>query len=609
MFQSRSSGRKGGSVEGEVQALLRKNGKITNDDFMRLRSSYKDEDVVSKIQDLYIEKQSNLLKKAKKFADLIREKYSQSQTPFHILLEKAHKYKVKYGLTDAEFAEFQRIYEQELVGNKSVEVIQPSTNIQKVLGGVTLDYHGSAMKLNGEDSKYAQELIAYNAATKSAHAQVLLQALKYRDCDLEAMTGVYDRNIMRINDHVHPVVAALFLPKIKIVENHFLYSNISAIVKARLSGEKIVSLPDYELFYALTTDPNDVVCDSKSTILDLLNRAKLQAQLWNCVLHLRNGQYYQPSFKDFIGSIDLCRLNKQDTPDFVYGRFDGVVLKRLVSAFSFRPTVVSTLPYMVNPIAINPYAMNMRPQVTAVPMINMRIPPKPLGTVSNSNSRQVINLSTATKQVQFFIENGQIVPKQTDLIYSRGVLIFYVDRRATTIKINDQLSQFSMTKLPQPIAGFEKLNTTRIGFDKVMQLRDEVFMLKSVVFSEVNMVDDKETDVVVGSSAIVIKAKKDEDEKRLLRDLKTNPKASILEQARALQTVPIIYDPYSPVLVNPTNPTRGPMHSLSDSSYNYETNDESLKHGNFNYLAEHKGTIFIYKSVSEGDGELEIGLN
>jgi hypothetical protein len=236
------------------------------------------------------------------------------------------------------------------------------------------------------------------------------------------------------------------------LENHFLYSNISAIVKARINGEKIVSLPDYELFYALTTDPNDVVCDSKSTILDLLNRSKLQVQLWNCVLHLRSGQYYQASFKDFIASVDLCRLNKQDTPDFVYGRFDGVVIKRLVSAFSFRPTVVSTLPYMVNPIATNPYSMNMRPQVTAVPMINMRIPPKLSGSPA-------IDLSSATQQVQFFIENGQIVPKQTDLIYSRGVLIFYVDRRATTIKINDQLSQFSMTKLPQPIAGFEKLNS------------------------------------------------------------------------------------------------------------------------------------------------------
>lgn len=593
---SRSSNRNGGSVEGEVQALLRKHGKITNEDFMRLRSSYNDEQLVNKIQDLYIEKQSNLLKKAKKFAELIREKYSQSQTPFHTLLEKAHKYKVKYGLTDAEFAEFQRIYEQELLGNKSVDVIQPATNMQKVLGGVSLDYHGSVMKMSGDDAKYAQELIAYNNATKSLHAQVLLQALKYKNCDAEALSGVYDRNMMRINDHIHPVIVALFLPKIKIIDNHFLFSNISAIVKSRLNGEKIVSLPDYELFYALTTDPNDVVCDSKSIILDLLNRAKLQAQLWNCVLHLRNGQYYRNEFKDFIASVDLCRLNKQDTPDFVYGRFDGVVIKRLVSAFSFRPTVVSTLPYMVNPIATNPYGMPMRPQVTAVPMINMRIPP-------SATNYGKIDLSSATTQVQFFIENGQIIPKQTDLIWSRGVLIFYVDRRATSIKINDHLSQFNLTKLPVPIAGFEKLNNAEVDYKHLIKIKEEEYFLQSVVFSEVNIEDKNgiptETDVVIGSSAIVF-----------IRNNKATTEGVKEEKFTddSKDYTPIIYDPYSPVIMPPGTSARGPIHRLNNDSSVTDKASVDEKNKNAPYLCSHRGTIFVYKSVNDNDAEKEIGL-
>lgn len=599
--RGRSGSSRGGSIDAEVQKLLRKKDKITNEDFMRLRSSNKDGDLVDRIQSLYIEKQSNILKKAKKFADLIREKYSNSQTPFHILLEKAHKYKVKYGLSDDEFAEFQRIYEQELVGIKSVDVVQPATNIQKALGGVTLDYHGSSSKLSSSDEVYAKETMSFNAATKSLHAQVLLQALKYKDCDLEALTGAYDRNLHRINDHVHPVVVAMFLPKFKVIENHFLYSNISSIVKARLSGEKLVSLPDYELFYALTTDPNDVVCDSKSTILDLLNRAKLQAQLWNCVLHLRNGQYYQASFKEFINSVDLCRLNKQDSPDFVYGRFDGVIIKRLLSAFSFRPTVVSTLPYMVNPISTNPYAMNMRPQVTAIPMINMRIPP----TLVSSGAG--VKLSDALQQVQFFIENGQIVPKQTDLIWSRGVLVFYVDRRATSIKLNDRLTQFSMTKLPTPIAGFEKLNKAPVDFEQCMVIREEVYSLKSVVFSEVNVDESgKDTDVVIGSSAIVLRSN-DENEEKVLRERSKELKGEVLKAAVCgIPITPIIYDPYSPLLMNGT--VRGPMHKLNIGSYDASSPETEALNKNFNYLASCKGTIFIYKSYSDKDTEFEIGL-
>ena len=54
-------------------------------------------------------------KRAKKFAQLIKDKYGNSEYPFHIILEKAEKYKNKHSLSELEFNEFQRIYENELV--------------------------------------------------------------------------------------------------------------------------------------------------------------------------------------------------------------------------------------------------------------------------------------------------------------------------------------------------------------------------------------------------------------------------------------------------------------------------------------------------------------
>ena len=75
------------SVEDEVQKLFRKNnGKISSADFMNLRKKYDDVDLVDKIQRAYIEKHQTISKKAKKFAQLIREKYSNQQYPFHVLL-------------------------------------------------------------------------------------------------------------------------------------------------------------------------------------------------------------------------------------------------------------------------------------------------------------------------------------------------------------------------------------------------------------------------------------------------------------------------------------------------------------------------------------------
>ena len=325
--QRNRSGRGDDSVEDEVQKLFRKNnGKISSADFMKLRQKYDDADLVEKIQKAYLDKHSAISKKAKKFAQLIREKYSNQQYPFHVLLEKARLFKVKHGLSDDEFAEFQRIYEQELVGLKSPEVVIPSTNMMKVLGSINVDFQGFALKLNDTDYKFLQEILKLYSASRPLHAQVLLQSMQYRDCDFEALTGQYRRELgHRPTESIHPVIAAMFLPKIEELETHFLHSNIAGIVKARYNGESLTNRPDYELFYALTNDPNDVVCDNRSSIQDLLNRAQVQNQLWNCVLNLRNGQYYNAVFRDFVGSVDMCRLNKQDNPDLVYGRYDGTV--------------------------------------------------------------------------------------------------------------------------------------------------------------------------------------------------------------------------------------------------------------------------------------------
>jgi hypothetical protein len=482
------------SVDDEVQKLFRKNnGKISTEDFMKLRQKFNDEDLVDKIQKAYVEKHLTITKKAKKFAELIREKYSNQQYPFHILLEKARLFKVKHGLSEDEFAEFQRIYEQELVGLKSPDVVLPATNMMKVLGSVNVDFQGFTTKLNDNDYKHLQEILKLYASSRPLHAQVLLQSMQYNDCDFEALTGDYKPELgHRPGDSIHPVIAAMFMPKVDQLETHFLYSNIAGIVKARYNNERLNNRPDYELFHALTQDPNDVVCDNRSSMLDLLNRAQIQNQLWNSVLSLRNGQYYNTQFRDFVGMVDMCRLNKHDTPDLVYGRYDGTILKRLLSTFSFRPTIVATTPvYQV--VNINPYQQNVRPLVTAVPMINFRLP-----TSLNDDSPRSLN--EALEQHQFFLENGTLVPRHTSLIYSRGVLFFFVDRRANVIKFND-MQPFSISRMPMTVSGFERINDQVVDFETSLEIRGDVYQLRSVVLAELNK-NAPEKNVVVGSSAI-----------------------------------------------------------------------------------------------------------
>lgn len=573
--------RKGSSVNDEVQKLLRKNGRITPQEFVRLRNQLKDDELVSKIQAVYAEKQGNIVKKAKKFAQIIREKYSQTSTPFHILLEKAYKYKTKYSLSDDEFAEFQRIYEQELIGLKSTEVIQPETNLMKVLGGISLDVHGFQMKLNPDDYKYLQEILKIYSSNRPVHAQILLQAMQYVDCAVETLTGRYNPDLHNVNEHVHPVIAALFIPKIKVVEDFFLFANIAGVVKARYNQELPQSRPDFELLHALTNDPNDVVCDNTSPVKDLLNRAQLQTELWQAVLNLRNGQYYNSSFRNFISAVDMCRLNRQDTPDLLYGRFDGVVIKRLLSAFSFRPTVVATSPSFVQNVSVNPYLLNVRPQVLYVPMINMRIPPQ---SIDNSE----IRLESAIEQQQFFLEpSGVIAPRNTSLIWSRGVLVFYVDRRANSVTFNDHLTQFSMANLPSTvaIAGYEKLNTRCVEFEPSMKVRDETYELRSVVVSELNTTIAENKSLVIGSSALIRRP--------------ADPANNIMDDQF------YCYDPYGPIKARTGEKFDVPQAPVTAIGWT----DPNFIELSFKKLASERGTVFIYASSGNTDASKELIVN
>jgi hypothetical protein len=367
---------------------------------------------------------------------------------------------------------------------------------------------------------------------KALHSQVILQSLQYTECNEVAVGGKFvPESGHNLACHVHPVVAALFLPKIDQLEQHFLYSNLANIVASRYNQESFKTRPDYELFYNLVTDPNDVVCDSRSPLKDLKNRCHLQKQLWQSVLGLRNGQYYNCDQLDLMRAIDMCRLNKYDTPDLVYGRYDGTVVKRLFAAFSFRPTLVLSVP-TPQVFSHNPYFQSANPVVSTISMINLRLPqysqqylntslPAVGGVTSSTSvaSTANIRLSEALQQSQLFFENGSLVMKNTQVIDSRGVLVFFVDRRKHNLDLTQYNDPLAMVALPNAISGFERVNQMKVSVDAIT-LDDQVgssgvskstWNLKSVVCAKTlnapagtsGADKDKNQDLFIGSETYV----------------------------------------------------------------------------------------------------------
>lgn len=491
------------NLNAEVQALLRKSrGKLTQSDLNQLTKKYNNRELAQKIQNMFIQKYQKISKRANKFAQIIAAKYQASPMPYHLRLEKALKYKQQYNLSDDEFALFRRIYELELRGVSKDEVFRPFTNMAKVLGAPTSSWEANQeFNVTDKEYKHLQEILKVEAESRQLHKNVFVQSMTYTDCDQKvAINSIYRPELKhKLTNHVHPVVVALFWPRFKSVESRFLHSNIAGLIKSRYEKKPIGSKSNYELLYDLRVDPNDIVCDDSSPMLDLCNRAKLQVALWNNVLNLRNGLVFANSSAELTTAVDMCRMSKNDTPDVMFGRHDATVLKRLVSAFSFRPTIVKSLPHATNPNYFSNYNVTVRPTINSISMINMRLPFDP----ANSPA---LSVQDATKeQHQFFmLHNGKFESRRTQLFYSKEVCMFYIDRRTTHIKLKDY-KPFSLNNLPSAMIGLEKVSVHPINYDETIGIQNRTYKLKSVlcVNTTNKLTSNKKTTHVLGTSCIV----------------------------------------------------------------------------------------------------------
>ena len=130
------------------------------------------------------------------------------------------------------------------------------------------------------------------------------------------------------------------------------------------------------------------------------------------ILNLRQGRYYSSSYHVDDGITGLMQsLNNYDwtrfdTTDNLNMTDEGVILKKLLSVFSIRPTFTQISSY-VQRIAMGTSNISGLSQTTFVnlPVINIRLP---------SSGYQVgptVRLNDALNQVDFFIENKSLVER------------------------------------------------------------------------------------------------------------------------------------------------------------------------------------------------------
>lgn len=507
-----SSG-KSSQIAREVQTLLREAAKDKINDhevFAKLKAKYgSNPELMSGIFEAYKERLKYIYKKALKFKRLIYDRYGSYQLSAGELLKKAKKYQKKYKMSDDEFQMFVALS----LTDKGVfagAFNLPSTKMAATLGYDVAMASSSKLNYKPDELKTIEEIIRLQGETKLLHSQCVIQSLTYVSCAPEALNGRYIKDKHNAYNYIHPVIAALFIPKVKMLDDLMIVANIGHIVKCKYEGKALMTKPDYDLYWAMINDPNDNVCTmpslpgskESSAMVDLKNRFELQTRIWDSVLSLRQGQYYHDKYStiDFLTALDNCRNNVFDSPDLTYVRDEGAILRRLLSAFSIRPTIVSIHRlYGPNVVPIggpgSPLDASGLNQITTVPMVTLRLP------LSIAGDNRAVVLEESLTQPQWFVENKMIVPKALQLVHSRDVLFFYVNRRFQTINLSRLRAPYNFSNLPMTVAGFEALNEHPVNFSNSLSLMQDVYELRSVVCVEALK---EKKNLIVGCTACIV---------------------------------------------------------------------------------------------------------
>jgi hypothetical protein len=148
-------------------------------------------------------------------------------------------------------------------------------------------------------------------------------------------------------------------------------------------------------------------------------------------------------------------------------------------------------------------SQNAMTQVTTIPMITVRAP------TTGSNP---CDLSKYLSVPDYYIENKLLIPKTKDVVYSRGIIVFFINRKNFTLEhnklVNPEMIQFN--SLPFTLSGYENLEKYPIMLDPINNIGGETFNFKSSVCVDVGEIqatptsENKKATYIKGYTACVV---------------------------------------------------------------------------------------------------------
>ena len=497
------------SRDGDFEIYL-KSGLPTSQVVSLLKSQNKDQKEIDAFVEKYEASKKKISKLIKKFVEKIELKYGHLDTPE--LMRKGIKFAAKHNFSGAEKDAFIRFV---LKGDTEAQYLPYQelgyTEMSKFLGFSS--FSGQTLSVKAPDHAALNEIARLYEASKPIHSAVRNNIVMYRSCSPDAVTGTFNREKHNVNLFIHPLIVALFLSKIDVLEKRMLYTNIGRLVVQRTQAYfqtqqgtdkqqlKFLNsnlslndlLPgeleaDLELTYDIARDPNSLNYFSEETPMsNLLKRFTVQVELWKNVLSLRQGKFYShgESFNVDDGIMGLHKVLSSydwtyfDSPDLYKVHDEGTMLRKLLAVFSFRPTFTQISSFIHRTgLGYSNLGAGSRSTFINTPVCIIKLP---VNIYGNNHTQPPVRLTSALTQSDWFIENKMVVPKNKSVIHSRKIIFFYVNRRHQTLNFANVDAGFRYLALPGTLTGMTGINTTELHFGDEITLGNDKFNLTSVV--------------------------------------------------------------------------------------------------------------------------------
>ena len=447
-------------------------------------------DAVSK----YTKSREKISKLVKKFKYKIASKYGNNLDD-SALFEKGLKLATKYKFSEPEKNAFINYV---LKGDPNLNYLPFQelgiTDMSKFLGfslspGVTLD-------IKAQDQGPLQEIInIYKSDPQQAIYKQICQNLQTYSCNnILIRNAVLDFDKQNQHVFIHPLIVALFLPRIEPLETRMLKSNIGRLVAMRATNyikngqnirESVDKLKaDFALSYDIARDPNSLAYFTEDTPMkNLLKRYLVQVELYKNVLSLRSGRIFSKS-DDYDKSDSISGLVRVlssyewtyfDSPEYYTLHDEGTMLRKLLAVFSIRPTFTQLTSMFMQGWG-GTITNGLAQGVTYIntPIINVRLPAvNAAGTTAVLPAPSTIPLvapithlrGALTGQYEYYIENKMLVPKSRSVVYTDKMLIFYINRKYQSINFKNLTDEVYLRyAFPTAISSESLINQAEIDF-------------------------------------------------------------------------------------------------------------------------------------------------